>query len=77
MSNKNAVLLKYPLPIMKSVRQNLGRDRDDPSLDAVIEGMSRMEVFGRVLTWEGIIGYEDLIASWIQDIFEIDLEEVK
>jgi hypothetical protein len=40
-----------------------------------IEQLSPSEVFETVLTYEGIIGYDDKIKDWITEIYGIDVEE--
>lgn len=63
---------KYPDEIMEYVRQSLGLDEDDESKDYEINEMSANEVFNYVCNWNGLIGYADLIKSWIEDIYEIE-----
>lgn len=63
----------YPEYIMQNVRQNLGLESDDTSMDSEINNMSKREVFARCLEWEGIIGYEYKILSLINEIFCVDL----
>lgn len=65
---------KYPAYIMRKVRMNLGLDVDDTSRDEYINSMSRNEAFGRVLEWEGIIGYDQRIMSIVEDIFDVKLK---
>ena len=67
---------KYPEYIMKAVRGTLGLDEEDISSDEMINSMSKLQIFDRVLQWDGIIGYEYRIISWIEDIFGVDLREV-
>lgn len=68
---------KYSEYIMEKVRGSLGLDEDDTSMDDYINSMSKMEVFGAVLQWEGIIGYEYAISGWIEEIFGISLEDIE
>ena len=63
----------YPEYVMKNVRQNLGLEPNDTSMDSEINNMSKREVFARCLEWEGIIGYEYKILSLISEIFGVDL----
>jgi hypothetical protein len=42
-----------------------------------VQSMPPNEVFGLVLQWEGIIGYDYKIKSWIKDIYGVDLEGVE
>ena len=67
--------MKYPLHIMRKIRQTFDLEPDDESMDAEINSMSRMEAFSKVLEWEGIIGYEYSIVDWVENIFEVDLRE--
>lgn len=66
---------KYPYHIMQKVRQAFDLEPDDTSMDMEINSMSRMEVFAKVLEWEGIIGYEYSIIDWVESIFKVDLGE--
>lgn len=65
---------KYPDDIMESVRQALGLEESDESKDHEIAEMSRSEVFDHVLAWNGIIGYAEEVKQWINDVFNVDLE---
>lgn len=62
---------KYPEEIMEYVRQSLGLEESDESKDSEINEMSANEVFDYVCNWNGLIGYADLIKSWIEDIYKI------
>lgn len=64
----------YPEYIMKNVRQNLGLEENDTSMDKDIEVMSRKEVLERSLQWLGIIGYANRIISMVSDIYGVDLK---
>ena len=39
-----------------------------------IDGMSRYQVFDRILKYEGIYGYTDKIIEWIEDIYNVELK---
>lgn len=65
---------KYPTYIMKRLRQNLGLEPDDASEDKEIDIMTPGEVVDRVLEWEGIIGYSNLITDLIFDVYGFDKE---
>ena len=67
------VVPKYLNYIMDKVRQHLGLEEGDTSRDAEINNMSPDTVFGHVLEWEGIIGYNYTIPGWIKDIYGVDL----
>lgn len=66
---------RYPNFIMEYVRQNLGVEEDDTSRDDEINNMLKKEVLARVLEWNGICGYTDDIIQWINDIYNINLED--
>ena len=57
--------------IMRAVRQNIGLEEDDTTLDAEITEMDGEEIVDRYLTWHGIIGYtSDIIDVVSQAIYE-------
>ena len=64
-----------PKRIVKVVRQTMGLDADDPSRDGEIICMSHRELFDAWLTWNGIIGYTEVILDTIEEIYSIALEE--
>lgn len=64
---------KYPLDIVKCVRQHLGLDENDGSLDDGINTMSRDEVFEIVCNWNGLINYASKIKSWVNSIYQTDI----
>lgn len=66
----------YPNYIMEKVRQRLGLEPYNTSRDEDINNMSRDEVFQHCLYWEGIIGYENTIKSWIKDIYGVELGDM-
>ena len=37
--------------------------------------MSRKEIFNAVCTWNGLIGYGNKIADWVEDIYQISLND--
>lgn len=65
--------MKYPENIKRKIRQNLGYDAEDRHLDLKIDESSPDEIFNRVCTWEGLIGYGEEIRSWIKDIYGVEL----
>lgn len=67
---------KYFDNIMGDVRQNLGLEPDDESMDERINTMTRQEVFNRVCNWNGLINYAGMLREWVEDIWGIDLDEV-
>lgn len=64
---------KYPEHIMQQVRQNLDLEEDDTNEDQYINSMGKEEIFERVCTWNGLLGYADTIKNWIEDIYEIEI----
>ena len=66
--------LPYSEEIMEAVRQNLGLEEDDTSMDDRIVKMSRGEVLNRVATWNNLIGYGDTIRNWVENIYGVLLE---
>lgn len=65
----------FPERIVKVVRQTMGLDADDYTRDREIACMSHREVFDAWLTWDGIIGYTEVILDTIEEIYKITLEE--
>jgi hypothetical protein len=67
--------IHYSHAVMSRVRQQLGLDdEDDTSKDGKIQIMSKREIFDSCLKWEGIIGMDYQILSWIQDIWKVELK---
>lgn len=60
---------KYLDYIVEKVINNLGCSRED------VYEMSPYEVLGSVLNWEGMIGWQSQIKSWIEDIYNVDLDK--
>lgn len=61
---------RYSSFIMRAVRQNVGLEEDDTSMDDEITEMDGEEVVSRFLEWEGIIGYTSTIIEVVsQAIF--------
>jgi hypothetical protein len=58
---------------MKAVRQNLGLDEQDTTMDNRINSMSHDEILDCVTEWEGLIHYGPTIKQWIQDIYHVKL----
>ena len=48
---------RLPKEVMGDIRENMGVERDDTSLDRTINAMKRSTLFDKYLTWNGIIGY--------------------
>lgn len=61
---------RYSNFIMEAVRQNMGLDEDDTSMDDEIMEMDGEEIVTRWLEWNGIIGYaSDIIEVVSQAVF--------
>lgn len=63
----------YSEYILHNVRQNLGLESDDASMDSEINRMSKREVLSRCLEWDGIVGYDYRILKFVSEIFDVDL----
>jgi len=66
---------KYPDDIMEDLRQRRGLEEDDESEDNDIMQMSKSDVLDEVVTWNNLIHYGEPIKQWINDIYDIDLDE--
>lgn len=64
----------YPDAIMEAVRQNLGLEKNDTSMDDTIMKMSKDEVLDRVGTWNNLIGFGPSVRSWVEGIWGVDLD---
>lgn len=64
----------YSNSVMSRCRQRLDLEPDDISRDNDIMVMSKRDILDECLQWEGIIGYRDLILTWVNDIYGIDFE---
>lgn len=68
--------MRYPKYIYKNVRQNIGLEWDDNSMDDEIDGMTPGEVLDRFWEWEGIVGYTHKIIDSVLDVYGIEKEEL-
>lgn len=66
-------IYEYPEEVMEAIRQNLGLESDDSSMDDEIMKMSKDEVFDRLLTWNGFINYGGTIREWVNDVYGVEL----
>lgn len=64
----------YPDWIMRKLREAIAEDEDDTSKDEYIMQMSPVSAFKHLLEYEGIIGYDNDILSWIEGLFKIRLD---
>ena len=60
--------------VMKDMRQRLGYDEDDTTPDEEILSMSGRDFLADYLTWNGLIGFTDMIIEAIRMAYGIDLE---
>ncbi|WP_206459421.1 hypothetical protein [Anaerovorax sp. IOR16] len=65
----------YNEDIMENVRQNLGIEPDDESMDSEIMEMDKREVLERYFNWLGVIGFADTIVNAVDGIFGTTLED--
>lgn len=65
---------KYSESVMEYVRQRLGLEKYDDSMDNEINELSPNEVFEHVCEWNGLCGYAHTIKSWIREIYKLELE---
>lgn len=65
---------KYNKDVMKAVRQHLGYDENDTSMDEVIMKLPKEEVFERYCLWNGLIGgwYQCLLDA-VESIYDVSL----
>jgi len=64
---------KYNDDIVADIRLNLGIKADDESLDGLIYTMPKNEVFDRVVAWNNLPGFGNVIRSWVKDIYGVTL----
>lgn len=62
----------YPYYIMRDVRQNLGLEPNDTSMDDEIISMDPEDVLRCYWEWNGIIGYTHQIISSVCDVLGFD-----
>lgn len=69
--------MAYSEYIKTMVRQGMGLNAHDTSMDKYIDEMSPDIIFRDVCRWHGLLGGRYLqIASWIRGIYGIDLHEI-
>lgn len=64
-----------PESVMKNMRERLGYDEDDESVDEEILAMSPKEFLDEWLNWNGFIGYVDFIIEAICMAYGVSLED--
>jgi len=67
------IMKEYPEYILRTLRQREGLEETDTSMDDKFNNYSPNKVFKEILEWEGIIGWDNIIKSWIRDIYGVDL----
>lgn len=68
---------KYSEDVMEYVRQRWGLKKYDDSKDKEINQLSPNEVLEHVCNWNGLLGYSNMIKSWIRDIYKLDLDNLE
>lgn len=64
---------EYPEYILKILRQEHNLEQNDTLHDEQLQRYEPEQVFRIMLEWEGIIGYDTQMLSWIYDIFGVNL----
>lgn len=64
---------KYPESIMEDIRMRLGLEKYDTAKDEQINEMPKDVIFSMVCNWNGLLGYDSTIKTWIKDIYGIQL----
>jgi hypothetical protein len=58
---------------MRAVRQNLGYEENDTTIDDTINKMKADNILDCVCNWNGLIHWGDTIKEWIEDIYKVKL----
>ena len=69
----NKQMKTYNREIMEAVRQRLGLEKSDTSMDSYIMSLPKRTVFREYCEWNGLLGWSDNILSAIEYIFDIRL----
>ena len=67
---------KYPEHILQKLRQRKSLEENDKSLDEKFNNYTPSQAFREVLCWEGLIGWDETIKHWIEDIYGIDIDNL-
>ncbi|WP_394875529.1 hypothetical protein [Clostridium neonatale] len=67
--------MKYNNKIMGDVREHIGLERTDISRDLEIYQMDRKDVLNAVCIKNGLKVHGDIIIDWIENIYQIKLED--
>ena len=62
-----------PDDIISDVCNNLGLDPGEDGTYEILEEMTPDQILESVLTWNGIIGYSQIIKRWVIEIYKDDL----
>ena len=65
---------KYPDYIMRKLRQRRWLEPNDISSDEILNNFSPQQAFKEVLSWEGLINWDETIKEWINDIYGISID---
>jgi len=65
---------KYPDYIMRKLRQRRWLEPNDISSDEILNNFSPQQAFKEVLSWEGLINWDETIKEWINDIYDISID---
>ena len=66
---------KYPDYIMRKLRQRRWLEPNDISSDEILNNFSPQQAFKEVLSWEGLINWDETIKEWINDIYSINIDD--
>lgn len=66
---------KYPDYIMRKLRQRRWLEPNDISSDEILNNFSPQQAFKEVLSWEGLINWDETIREWIKDIYSINIDD--
>jgi hypothetical protein len=58
---------------MDCLRQRRGLNIDDKSEDSIINKYKPNKVFKEILEWEGLIGWDEKIKSFVEEIYGVEL----
>lgn len=67
---------RYPEYIMCMLRQRFCSKETDKSNDDVLNSLTPNEVFEEVCNFEGLVRYAYIIKKWVNDIYNVDLDEL-
>ena len=59
---------------MRKLRQRRWLEPNDISSDEILNNFSPQQAFKEVLSWEGLINWDETIKEWINDIYGISID---